>query len=594
MSSQYLMVSSSQEQDPANFNVGLHTTLNIPKYSQIRLINCRLNLRSTEILINDTNNILEWGLGKAPWSETSSFGLFTATLPNGTYLSEEGTTDLHITHIVEEALNASAPRYLRGGFSVSLTSDKQLTITLSTVSIPNYENASSTYSKWHVYDGRYNGVDLFSSTVHNKTISAGSHLFSPSTLKVNGITIRGKANHNILAVGQKVVVGECTDALFLQAKLSNIVASAQPRLCEVGLLPELLANREANPQGNIHNFPLSSSGVRGLCYFQIYGKASVGDGTRMGIGFRKLDKDNYTSGDEDYMEQDGEISDVVVASSVDIVNLRISFLAPTLSEGLHRIHMKIENASNQTVLLETTRSVPTYLYSLLYNNTASVIPYVYMEGQLSDDADPVFKMTYTLDDYESGVSQEEAMSSKLWMFGDIPQVNGYITENTKLGNEVVASVGEQLGFVFPNYIVANDAYTTPINTKAIKSSRQDVACYYLDCPSLPVSNYSCSRDNPSPNTYIGIITLHQKSTDELFGSERHTDMWIDLNNSSPLSYNNLTFRIVNFKGEVVMDIDHHTILNLQIRQDPAYKNSVNISKMIRENNLKEQQTNKNL
>ena len=109
-----------------------------------------------------------------------------------------------------------------------------------------------------------------------------------------------------------------------------------------------------------------------------------------------------------------------------------------------------------------------------------------------------------------------------------------------------------------------------------------------------MSNYSCSRDFPSPNTYIGIITLHQKSTDELFGSERHTDMWIDLNNSSPLSYNNLTFRIVNFKGEVVMDIEHHTILNLCIRQDPAYKNSVNISKMIRENSQQEQQTNKNI
>ena len=102
----------------------------------------------------------------------------------------------------------------------------------------------------------------------------------------------------------------------------------------------------------------------------------------------------------------------------------------------------------------------------------------------------------------------------------------------------------------------------------ISKSRADEACYYLQCPGLPVNNYTGSSLKSQPNNVVGLISLKERSSDLYYPSELKTPLYVDIHNTSDISYNSLQFRITDRKGADAKDILPYTILTLEVRQNP--------------------------
>ena len=116
------------------------------------------------------------------------------------------------------------------------------------------------------------------------------------------------------------------------------------------------------------------------------------------------------------------------------------------------------------------------------------------------------------------------------------------------------------------------SFTTGLKPpEALSPSRADEACYYLQIPDLPISNFTGSRDKGQPNSVVGLISLKTRADDLYFPSETKTPLYVDLMNTSPLQYNSLQFRITNKQGEDVKDILNYTILTLEVRQNPQHQ-----------------------
>ena len=124
-----LVVHSSSGDDPASFRVNFHEPIVFPADSQIRLVNCRLNLDDNEVIINEDNNTILWNLGWGHLEDYSDLqnGYQVAVIQNGTYLNASGAGSQNITTAVANALNNSClgrNAYLRGGFTVGLSGGK--------------------------------------------------------------------------------------------------------------------------------------------------------------------------------------------------------------------------------------------------------------------------------------------------------------------------------------------------------------------------------------------------------------------------------------------------------------------------------------
>ena len=148
-----LVVHSSAGDDPANFRVQFHEPIIFPEHSQVRLINCRLNLDDNEVIVNSTNNQFQWCLGYG-WSDevigsSSGFGMYTAKINDGSYRNDTGSGSDFITQAVEDALNRSVSNmsYLRGGFGVAVVAGA-LEIKLSKCTVPTIVNATPTLNQW--------------------------------------------------------------------------------------------------------------------------------------------------------------------------------------------------------------------------------------------------------------------------------------------------------------------------------------------------------------------------------------------------------------------------------------------------------------
>ena len=135
-----------------------------------------------------------------------------------------------------------------------------------------------------------------------------------------------------------------------------------------------------------------------------------------------------------------------------------------------------------------------------------------------------------------------------------------------------ANAGRQLGFGSSKFlqVAKNASYGTGVVTEAVESTRADMASYFLEMPDLPIKNYTGGLTTGMPNNYVGIIQLHQKSSDDLYIGENRTQIYVDLHNSYPLQMNALRFRIVDINNNTVQDVLPSTIVNLHIRQHPDY------------------------
>ncbi len=613
MSSKYLYCSSNDCHNHANFRVNFPEPVVIPKNAQIRLINCRLNLEDEDVVINELNNHLLFGLGNC-WSSDGSSGVYEITIPLGTYKTSNGSNQQHINFIVQREMNEvlSNMRSFRGGITVSVSTGKLL-IKCSNVAVPNDVNSADTASNW-------------------RSLPRGLHQNQLNLIQVNAIEaepmtgggannwgnyVRGIQNADRcgMLIGDPVSAPISNgQALSCKINMANF-DNNQPCFLEIGLNPAQNTYKNATrlAEVNLDDWIYFRNGnigatnrSRGMMAFQIY---SDGGGTYQYRILRR-DRDGVDENNFGMVE-----TDIVVATDVGVYGNSVLEFSITLQEAIDSRGFRARYLLyNHTPPLGpgTLHSVEDYVPNDFYsfrqgdgqdaqssssitfnrevNNPSGIVPYVYLEGnnQLVNS----LWVNCAWDDNGDGASSSTDPFLPMYIFGNeldanetavlgaIAPFNGNQSQQILFLNDGVA---DQLGFSDNSYfsVAQGHAFGTGITLNTLISERADNAIYYLECPDLPVKNYSGAKNFGRINNIIGVINLKEKAKDNLYPGEQHTECYVDLHNTFPLNFTNLTLRIVDINGQEVVGLEPSSIINLHIRQDPFQKQAERLAELLR-------------
>ena len=626
-----LLVHSSAGDNPADFRVNFHEPVIFPEHAQVRLINCRLNLDDNEIIINDSNNKFQWGLGYC-WSNVPASGgassgapLFTATIAEGEYVPLKGAGDQFITSAIETALNNSVSNmsYLRGGFDVDVAAGK-LVVKLSKCVVPTTVNASPTSSNWDRMTQDFTASDLPAnagiatmapSPQLNDFAGAGGYNGTVFPLRRRDTTEMGE-NFWSAYISSSVVSG-CSNndgavaMFFAQFDLANVEApGTDGDFTEFGLTPTILTNRGINYIGeepddyedfsNLLTGDFDVNGMIGFRYekdtrlLKIFERNTVIPQNGVRFDDRVLDQNSATN-----LIHTVDLSTVMA----DKLDINVFLLEPTgipvPMGNSPQYQYRVEITLNSGAALPSggnygaTRDIPVGMYDWVnfingarpVNDKHLMLPsalsaYVITQGFVSQNADVLF-ISCAFDNGLNAVKRNiDPANLPLIMFGEPLSALVYQEVATtfapfgKSFPQVYSkhqTVGRQLGF-------NNDEFSRTANAVAwavgltfpetISTSRSDQATYYLVMDDLPVNNYTGGKSQGKPNKIVGLITLKTRADDLYYPSENKTEVYVDLHNPSPLQYNNLSFRIVDKELRTVKDIYNYTIMTLEVRQNP--------------------------
>ena len=614
MSSKYLYCSSNDCDNHANFRVNFPEPVIVPKNAQIRLINCRLNLEDEDVIINELNNHMLFGLGSC-WSMDGSSGVYEITIPSGTYRTSNGSNQQHINWIVQREMNKvlSNMRSYRGGITVSVSTGKLL-IKFSEVAVPNDVNSADTSSKWRSVPKGLAQTQL--EDVQVNAIQTEPMMIAPAVGAnnwgnyVSGLSVENKSG---MLIGDPVSAPISNGhALSCKINMANF-DNNEPCYLEVGLNPAQNTYKYGTRTDHVdyddwiywRNGAIGRGGERsrGMMAFQIY---SDGHGT---FEYRivRRDRNGMAVGDRGVAE-----TDIVAATSVGAYGGKILEFSITLQEALNsdgfRARYLLYDHTDSATIHSVEDVVPNDFYSFRQgdrnnektassitfdreiNNPSAIVPYVYLEGK-NEMANSLW-VNCAWDDNDDGASASTDPFLPVYIFGNvldanevatlgaIAPFNGYQDQQILFLND---GVGYQLGFEDNSYFSVSQghAFGTGITLNTLISERADNAIYYLECPDLPVKNYSGAKDFGRINNIIGVINLKEKGKDNLYPGEQQTECYVDLHNSFPLNFTNLTLRIVDINGQEVVGLEPNSIVNLHIRQDPFQKQAERLAELLR-------------
>lgn len=622
-----LVVHSSAGDDAANFRVNFHEPVVFPPDSQVRLINCRLNLDDNEVLVNDSNNSFQWGLGYA-WSDEEngsggSCGLFDAFIEPGNYINAAGTTSEFITFALERAFNNSVSNmtYLRGGFSVSIAGGK-ITVKLSKCTVPTIVNGSATSSKWHDMNQVGTAVPVTTSrqeiqnSVNDLTGAGG---YNGCKFLLNNTTQQGANEEYTAFVSENVISGlSNTDgtnpvALF-QLDLNKVLAPTGDAglLHETtfGLTPERCSGRGFN--GNEES--LEDEGWEPQENLLVLPNGTHVNAT---ISFAYDREDRFLhilEGDVNdlalFMEDDDPLVNIKILRTVEcatimnkILQVRVFLLEPTGipapngDSPLYQYRVVVDITDGTALpggAYDVTRNIPQYMYRIpnrgdgkfLTNdfhadNPSGLCAFVTTAGKVVEDDHDAFFATCAFDTHNNYVTRSVHVPHQpLVLFGEplnqttrrsVEQNYGPFNSVFYDYNPARQTVGLALGFNNDELVLGgNGTSFAPGVTlpQAVSTARSDQAAYYLVMDDLPVHNYTGNKANGRPNKIVGLITLKTRADDLYYPSENKTQLYVDLHNLGQLQYNSLSFRICDKEGRTVQDCYNNTILTLEVRQNP--------------------------
>ena len=109
----------------------------------------------------------------------------------------------------------------------------------------------------------------------------------------------------------------------------------------------------------------------------------------------------------------------------------------------------------------------------------------------------------------------------------------------------------------------------------------DTGVFYLDCPDLPIENFTGQKTFGKRNNYLGIIPMNDQFLENLDAGEHKTHNYVDLHNSFPLTLSSLRLRVVDEDGVVQSGLTSLTNICLHVRQDPVQRQAERLAELLR-------------
>ena len=149
---------------------------------------------------------------------------------------------------------------------------------------------------------------------------------------------------------------------------------------------------------------------------------------------------------------------------------------------------------------------------------------------------------------------------------------------SNMGIDEVGFQGQQ-NDLYSNGLIANDV----INT----NSREN-ALYFISVDDLPILNYTGNVSTGSLNKFIYTIDFNSGSgnRNNIYTSKPEIEKFNKLFNQQTLRISNMRIRITNIRGETVENLDDHTYIVFEIRENPLIKQQNLMKKFMDGMNIK--------
>ena len=127
----------------------------------------------------------------------------------------------------------------------------------------------------------------------------------------------------------------------------------------------------------------------------------------------------------------------------------------------------------------------------------------------------------------------------------------------------------------------------------INTNSRENALLFVSCDDLPLLNYTGNTSTGSVNKFVYSIDLNSGSgaRNNIYTSKPEIDKFNKLFNQQVLRISNMRIRITNIRGQTIQNLDDHTYIVFEIRENPLMRQENLMRKMMNSMNTREIQNN---
>jgi len=122
----------------------------------------------------------------------------------------------------------------------------------------------------------------------------------------------------------------------------------------------------------------------------------------------------------------------------------------------------------------------------------------------------------------------------------------------------------------------------------INTNSRENALFFISCDDLPLLNYTGNVQNGSLNKFVYAIDFNSGSgaRNNIYTSQPDVEKFNALTNRQTLRIQNMRIRITNIRGQTVENLDDHTYIVFELRENPLVKQENLLRQLIQKTNEK--------
>ena len=617
----YFYLSSLGSNDHAVFDCTLPEPVTIAPFSEVRCVSCRINPSDNLMEIDDTNNLFY--LGVDHWIKVNScVPLLPVQLTKGLYDMTNGEDDyLNLNAEIQEQVDKALEPYclLRGGSTVSINDNRKLKITQSTMGVykcPTIALTADVQDLWENWDDNllrktYNGVvyepignfntgpldEPFDAVTYHglglgKVEALPQYYISPPIVTgLSGATDQAKHISHIIECD---FTGLKTNNAELGATHTN--ATDYFRFYFGDTDPDRFGSKWAHePKMAGNGAPVAPLDPR-MVYALEFSNSHVN------IRYNQLQADGSVNTVRGSVGAGGQYS---ISNKFQIICAEwedefYSYYSVTVKQdqgqggGFQDMGGGLTFQDKKNIYRQYVADEPNRLAAVFKTNYTGMGGMVRYTASVDNDDYGFFDGAYQVHTKNDADIQGRLLS----VFTNNVQGTNSVSERVvRTMENAVAALGGSNGedVININYmldklpnadilswdsdqddgvVTSNASYTTGLQAEgAVSGNNRDFPCFYLSAPSLPIKNYTGNRNEGFEQTFICPVELSLSQTSQrLYTSKQYTENYVSLTNSYPMDISSIQIRITDINNVPSKQLQKYTIIVLEIRESPYYKN----------------------
>ena len=650
--SKFIYTSSEENNIGSNpnsdFTVNFHQPLEILPGSEIRVTECRINPKNDVIEINDNNNVLAFSIG-VPWAnEDMGYGsYYKVKLTNGTYLVDNGDDLNYLNFHIQQEMNKAISNnsLFRGGVEVTVTTAGLLKYKLKEASeyykipqgngITEINDSLLEICRSYNTDGFYMETqDITAMTLDKSPVlnyDGGNNDYYGLELMSRGEEVNFFTSPPLNVFGNELQTD--ADLFYIKLETSHFVENVYAKI-------DLVSENNKGFFFKSYEDKYTADDLHpGNFLFNILNELEIPV---------RLEQQPFSivllGTDEDTVEitllslnKNGNV-DIELLGAVDF-NEEIEIKCQVNSNGNNcEFMLDVRNITTDTDIygnnvicsLDCFKSINKKEtgVNICYNKNSydnasnlrlAVTTSVYNSDDSDEYEDPIFvAFNFDAQNGSGGFVNNGFINRALTIdantntpapfviYGDKFLLNKYqnfintfdlkpYISGIELLNDINVNCGSSIGISEIGFMGTATTLATVglVSVDIINTNSRQNALYFISCDDLPLLNYTGNIQTGSLNKFVYSIDFNSGSgsRNNIYTSKPDVDKFNKLTNRQVLRISNMRIRITNVRGQTVENLDDHTYIVFEIRENPFQQQQRLMTRMFNNQQTKQIQNN---